>query len=118
MSPPWETFPPYETGLYGAALMVSENALESVPAEFAAWAVNEQVCAVVGVPTIDAVESESPAHRLPLVMDHVMGAVPVATSVFEYKRPTHPPGSGLDVVMVGAIDPPPPPPVSVRAAGH
>ena len=76
--PPVEPPPPLD-GL----LIVIERLLELLPAVFVAVTVNVLVAAVVGVPLITPVLalSDNPAGSEPLVMLHVIGAVPVAASV-------------------------------------
>ena len=66
-----------------AALIVIENALVLLPAEFDAVTLNENVPAAVGVPLITPVErlSDKPVGSEPLDILHVMGAVPVAVKL-------------------------------------
>jgi hypothetical protein len=75
----------------------------SNPAEFVALTVKLNVPAVVDVPEIiPALPFKlTPVGRLPLVMDHVIGAAPVAVSVRLYPVPTLP-GGREDVVITGA----------------
>ena len=66
-----------------AALTVIESDLASLPAEFVAVTVNENVPAAVGVPLITPVDalSAKPVGNVPLDMLHVMGVVPLAVKV-------------------------------------
>jgi len=58
---------------------------------------------VVGVPvSAPALESASPGGSGPVVTDHVYGGVPpVALKLWEYATPGVPPGSVVEVVIVG-----------------
>ena len=58
------------------------NCFESLPAEFVALTVKFDVLAVVGVPEISPPSLKlKPLGRLPLSIDQIIGAVPLALSV-------------------------------------
>jgi hypothetical protein len=85
-----------------ATFMIMDNDFVSLPALLVALTVKLNVPAAVGVPEIiPVVESAKPVGRLPLDIDHVMGAVPVAVSGWLYDVPTVPLGNVV-VVMTGA----------------
>ena len=70
-------------GPLGAALIVIESALASLPEPFVAVIVGALVPAVVGVPVMaPPLESDRPAGREPLVTDQVIVASPVAVRVW------------------------------------
>jgi hypothetical protein len=66
------------------AVIVMLNALVSLPALFAAWAVKLEVPTAVGVPEITPVAEFrfKPRGKAPLAIVHVIGAVPLAKSVW------------------------------------
>jgi hypothetical protein len=70
-------------GTAALAFMTMLSALVALPTLFVALTVKLNVPAVVGVPVIAPVLEFKlkPAGRLPTVIDHVIGAVPVAVSV-------------------------------------
>ena len=80
-----ETFPAIPAvGPDGAALIVIESTLASLPVELVAVMVGVDVPAVVGVPVIaPPLDSDRPAGSEPLVTDHVIVASPAAVSVCE-----------------------------------
>jgi hypothetical protein len=82
---------------------VRANTRESVPALFVAVTVNDEGPAARGVPeTVPVDESKlNPAGRAPDDTAKVMGAVPDASIVAEYRVPTTARGSVADVVMDG-----------------
>lgn len=89
----------------GALLTVIEKACcAAVPVPLFTVKVPEVVPGVVGVPVITPVLASSvrPAGKVPALIDHVSGLLPVALLVCVYATPTVPlPGTRL--VMVGAI---------------
>ena len=70
-------------GAIVGAFTVRLSALELLPAEFVAVAVNVETPTAVGVPLIAPVEETKlrPAGNDPLVTLHVIGVVPVAANV-------------------------------------
>jgi len=64
--------------------MIMLRAFTTFPAEFVALTVKENVPIAVGVPEITPVPSFrlKPAGRVPVAIDHVIGVVPVAASVW------------------------------------
>jgi hypothetical protein len=96
------------------AAITIESAFVPLPAALAALTVKVNVSAADGVPEITpAAESVKPPGKLPSLL-HVMGASPVAASVWLYAVPTVPPGNAV-VVTVGAVPPPPVVPPSEQA---
>ena len=89
--------------MFVAELMVILNGLLSEPPLLVAGTVKLDVPSEVGVPEIRPVLSfkVKPVGREPLVTLHVIGAVPVAVSVWLYDVPSVPFGR-LSVVMEGA----------------
>jgi len=71
-------------GITGAGLMTMLSALVVFPATFSALTVKLNVPTAVGVPDINPVVpfNPKPVGRLPTDIDQVIGAVPVAVSVW------------------------------------
>ena len=71
-------------GATASVSMVMLNCFESDDTEFVALTVKLNVSADVGVPEIAPVVlfKLNPVGRLPLAIDHVIGVVPVAVSVW------------------------------------
>jgi hypothetical protein len=87
-----------------AVAIVMDNCLVSLPAALVAFTVKVDVPAVVGVPVIAPVAARlRSAGKVPLSMFHVMGAVPVAVSVWLYSVPTTPFGNDVVVIATAAI---------------
>ena len=88
----------------GAGLIFKVNCLEAEPALLAARTVNVNEPLAVGVPEIVPPDGLrlSPLGKPPLVMLHVIVAVPVAERFWLYDRPTLPSGKD-EIVMVGAV---------------
>ena len=71
-------------GATAAAVIAMLSACVALPLTFVARIVKLEVTAVVGIPKITPVAPFrlKPFGRLPLSIDHVIGAVPVAASVW------------------------------------
>ena len=83
--------------------MVMLNTLVSLPALLAAFTVKLDVPAAEGVPVMTpSAESVNPSGKLPFCSVHVIGAVPVAVSVWLYAVSSTPSGKVV-VVISGAI---------------
>jgi hypothetical protein len=85
-----------------AAAIAMDNCLVALPAALVAFTVKVDVSASVGFPEITAPLRVKPAGNAPLAMLHVMGASPVAASVWLYAVPTVPPGIVVAVLIAGA----------------
>jgi hypothetical protein len=84
--------------------IVIDNGFVSLPATLLALTVNGDVPAVVGVPEmIPAAESVKPSGKVPLAMLHVMGASPVASSVWLYAVFTVPLGNDVVEIEGGVL---------------
>jgi hypothetical protein len=84
------------------------NCLVSFPAEFVALTVNVDVPSSVGIPEITPVvlAKSMPSGNEPPAKLHVMGASPLAASVWLYTASTAPSANDV-VVIVGATPPSP-----------
>ena len=86
VAPAWLAVPPFTVIAWGVGCsfsMVIESAWVSKFATFSALTVKLDVPSAVGVPDITpALESVKPLGKLPLVIVHVMGVVPVACNVW------------------------------------
>jgi hypothetical protein len=90
--------------------IVIESSFVSFPFALVALTVKVDVPSASGVPDITpATESVKPPGKSPLSTLHVMGASPVASSVWLYSVPTVPLGNA-SVVIAGAVSVPFPPP--------
>ena len=85
----------------GARMVMDNDLLAGLPAMLSAVTVKLAVPAAVGVPEILLSISSNPAGRLPIVIDHVIGCVPVAARIWLYALPTAPLGRSV-VVISGA----------------
>ena len=86
----------------GTGAIVILKDLVTEPSPFVALIVKLEVSTIVGVPEITPVDgsSDNPVGSVPESTAHVIGAVPVAASVWLYAVSTTPRGSDV-VVMVG-----------------
>jgi hypothetical protein len=82
--------------------IVIESDFVPFPAALAALTVKSNAPAAVGIPEMVFPESVKPPGKSPLSTLHVMGAVPVAASVWLYAVPTSPSGNDA-VVIAGAV---------------
>jgi hypothetical protein len=82
--------------------IVIESGFTPFPAALAALTVKGNAPAADGVPEMVFPESVKPAGNVPLSTLHVMGAVPVAASVWLYAVPASPSGNDA-VVIAGAV---------------
>jgi hypothetical protein len=91
----------------GAVLViVMKSGVAWYPAALVALTEKEDVPAIVGVPEITPVSSMlKPSGNGPLSCLHVMGASPVATSVWLYSVPTAPFGNTVALIIVGGTLP-------------
>jgi phosphohistidine swiveling domain-containing protein len=95
-------------GATGAGAIVMDKALVAFPAALVALTVKVDIPCVVGVPEITPVvpaRSKPTGNVVPPSRLHVMGASPVAVSVWLYAVSAVPPVNVV-VVIVGAVPPP------------
>jgi len=85
--------------------MAMLRAFVTFPTEFVALTLKLNVPPTVGVPEITPVDvsKTKPVGNLPLEIDHVIGIVPSAASVWLYDCPIMPPGKDAVVIVGGAV---------------